>query len=73
MYVRRPHPVLADYDIVVITTKVRHELLVPRSATEEEVLKLLVEHLQHYEETYPETRSEEVWSQLTSVLGEEVM
>ena len=74
MHTRKPHPSLTDYDVIIFYTKVRHELLVSKGMSDDEVVKLIAEYLKQYEEVFPETRDESVWVELTSRLeGEEVL
>jgi len=74
VFSRKPHPSLTDYDVIIFYTKVRHELLVSKGMSDDEVVKLIADYLKQYEETYPETRSPEFWLELTSRLeGEEVL
>jgi len=72
MYSRKPHPNLYVYDIVELDTKVHHEILVPRTLTDEEVVRVIADYLKQYEEIYPETRDEEVWMWISSIVKEGV-
>ncbi|MEM3893578.1 MAG: hypothetical protein QXR12_06490 [Thermofilum sp.] len=70
---RKPHPSSLDHEIVVFETKVRHEMEIPKSATEEEVIEMITRylrgydvetpegktHVPGYEDIYPETREGE--------------
>jgi len=64
MYSRRPHPQLSEYgyDIIEFNTKVRHELMISKDASEDELVELIINHLEEYEKTYPETKLREIWS-----------
>lgn len=74
-YVRKPHPSLPDYDVVVLSTKVRHEFLVRKDVGEDDLVQLIVDYLLSYEGVYPDTEDIEVWNnlikQLPSSTGEE--
>jgi len=37
-------------------TKVRHEMLLPRGLSKEEIEKIILAHLDEYEKVYPETK-----------------
>ena len=47
---RRPHPNSSEHEVVVFTTKVRHEMQIPKGASVEEVMKLITRYLKGYEE-----------------------
>ncbi|MEM4029933.1 MAG: hypothetical protein QXO02_08570 [Thermofilaceae archaeon] len=69
---RKPHPCSPEHEIVVFETKVRHEMQIPKSATEEEVIEMITQylrgydveapegktHIPGYEDIYPETKEE---------------
>jgi hypothetical protein len=67
-YVRRPHPTLPDYDVVTFETKVRHELLVRRDVSEDDLVQLIVGYLLQYESTYPDTEDVNMWISLLKKL-----
>lgn len=74
-YVRKPHPALADYDVVTLDTKVHHELMVRKDVSEEDLIQLIVDYLLSYENVYPDTEDINVWinliKKLPSSTGEE--
>jgi hypothetical protein len=76
VYARRPHPTLADYDVVTLDTRVHHELLVRRDVGEDDLVQLLVDYLLQYEGVYPDTEDVGVWleliKRLPSPTGEEL-
>ena len=75
VYSRKPHPELVDYDVVTLDTKVHHELIVVKSASDDDVVQVVVDYLLQYEEVYPETGDTGVWvgliKRLPSSTGEE--
>jgi len=70
MLARRPHPSALDHDLVELRSKVRHEFMVPRDASDEEVLQLVVGYLLEYEAVYPETEEVDAWAGLLELLPE---
>ncbi|MEM3944467.1 MAG: hypothetical protein QXJ59_10310 [Thermofilaceae archaeon] len=64
---RKPHPCSPEHEVVVFETRVRHELQIPKGATEEEVMELVDKYLKSYEDIYPETRKEESEESVSSV------
>ncbi|MEM2475342.1 MAG: hypothetical protein QW407_05400 [Thermofilaceae archaeon] len=47
---RKPHPNSSEHEVVVFTTKVRHEVQVPRGASMDEVMRLITRYLKGYDE-----------------------
>lgn len=47
---RKPHPNSQDHEVVVFTTKVRHEMEVPKGIGIGEVMKLITRYLKGYDE-----------------------
>jgi len=60
-YVRNPHSVLIDYDVVTLDTKVHHELLIRRDVSEDDLIQLIVDYLLQYENVYPDTEDVNTW------------
>lgn len=68
-YVRKPHPSLADYDVVtLLDTKVHHELLIRKDVGEEDLIQLIVDYLLSYGNVYPDTEDINVWINLIKQL-----
>lgn len=63
-YVRKPHPTLIDYDVVMLDTKVHHELLVRKDVSEDDLIQLIVDYILNYENVYPDTEDVNVWINL---------
>ena len=59
---RNPHPSLADYDVVVITSKVRYEFLVPKDMTLSDFIDDLIVYLIDYEDAYPSLEDPDLWT-----------
>ena len=59
---RNPHPSLADYDVIVITSKARHEFLVPKDTAMSDFIDDLIVYLLDYENTYPDTQDVDLWT-----------
>lgn len=74
-FVRRPHPVLYDYDVVTLDTKVHHEFMVGKGASDDDIVHVVVDYLLQYESVYPDTEDVRVWislvKRLPSSTGEE--
>ena len=60
-YVRNPHPVLIDYDVVTLDTKAHHELLIRKDVSEDDLIQLIVDYLLQYENVYPDTEDVNTW------------
>jgi len=73
MYIRTSHPNLHNYDVVVLDTKVHHELLVSKELSDDDIIQLVIDYLLTYESTYPNTESHDVWVELISKLPGEVI
>jgi len=67
---RRPHPSALDHDLVELRSKVRHEFMVSKDVSDEEVLQFVVGHLLEYEAVYPETEEADIWAGLLELLPE---
>lgn len=69
---RKPHPNSSEHEVVVFTTRVRHEMQIPRDAGMGGVMELITiylkgydeetaegkVHMKGYEDIYPETAEE---------------
>jgi len=75
VYSRKPHPELVDYDVITLDTKVHHELMVVKGASDDDIVQVVVDYLLQYEGVYPETEDTSVWirliKRLPSSTGEE--
>lgn len=67
-FVRKPHPALIDYDVVTLDTKVHHEFMVRKGASDDDVVQMVVDYLLQYESVYPDTEDVKAWTALLKVL-----
>lgn len=67
MYSVAPHEV-PGYIRVKVHTLVDHELMLPSSASEEDVLNAVVGYLLEYESVYPHTEDPITWLRLVKML-----
>jgi hypothetical protein len=59
---RKPHPMLMDYDVIVITSKVRHEFLVPKDVDLSDFIDDLIVYVLDYEDAYPDLEDSDLWT-----------
>ena len=59
---RKPHPMLMDYDVIVITSKVRHEFLIPKDTDPSDFIDDLIVYVSDYEDTYPSLEDIDLWT-----------
>jgi hypothetical protein len=59
---RNPHPVLLDYDVIVITSKVRHEFLVPKDLDMSDFIDDLIVYVLDYEDAYSDLEDPDLWT-----------
>jgi len=59
---RSPHPTLTDYDVIVITSKIRHEFLVPKDTAMSDFIDDLIVYLLDYEDAYPDQQDPDLWT-----------
>jgi len=59
---RKPHPTLMDYDVIVITSKVRHEFLVPKDQDMSDFIDDLIVYVLDYENAYPNQEDADLWT-----------
>jgi len=59
---RKPHPTLMDYDVITITSKVKHEFLVPKDQDISDFINELIVYLLDYEDVYSNLRDPDLWT-----------
>jgi hypothetical protein len=59
---RYPHPTLMDYDVIAITSKVRHEFLVPKDQGTSDFIDDLVVYVLDYEDAYRDLEDPDLWT-----------
>ncbi|MEM4684456.1 MAG: hypothetical protein QXW45_06785 [Thermosphaera sp.] len=59
---RYPHPSLMDYDVIAITSKVRHEFLVPKDTATSDFIDDLMVYVLDYEDAYPDLQDPDLWT-----------
>lgn len=59
---RNPHPTLMDYDVIVITSKVKHEFLVPKDMDTSDIIDDLIVYVLDYENAYPSLEDSDLWT-----------
>ena len=59
---RNPHPTLMDYDVIVITSKVRHEFLVPKDMDISDFIDDLIVYVLDYEDAYANQEDPDLWT-----------
>ena len=59
---RRPHPTLMDYDVVTITSGVKHEFLVPKDMDMSDFIDDLIVYVLDYEDAYPDLEDPDLWT-----------
>lgn len=59
---RYPHPSLADYDVIAITSKVKYEFLVPKDTATSDFIDDLIAYLLDYEDAHPDLQDPDLWT-----------
>jgi len=59
---RKPHPTLMDYDVIVITSKVKHEFLIPKDMDTSDFVDDLIVYVLDYEDAYPGLEDPDLWT-----------
>jgi len=51
-----------DYDVIAITSKVRHEFLIPKDTDLSDFIDDLIVYLLDYEDAYPDLEDPDLWT-----------
>jgi hypothetical protein len=56
------HPMLMDYDVIAITSKVKHEFLIPKNEDTSGFIDDLIVYMLDYEDVYPDLEDPDLWT-----------
>jgi hypothetical protein len=59
---RKPYSSLMDYDVIAITSKVKHEFLVPKDVDLSDFIDDLIVYVLDYEDAYPDLEDPDLWT-----------